>query len=199
METIVFFDTETTGLPKNWKGSITDTSNWPRIIQLAWCVCNAETGEVLSDREYLIRPDGWEIPKEKFWIDNGFSTEENARLGVDMAFAIQEISKDLINCSLLVAHNMDYDYPVTVCEFLRYDINLGKKLNKFCTMKSTTSLLMLPGPYGFKFPKLQELHRWLFDEDFENAHQASADKEICRKCFFELRKRNLICLNTTSS
>ena len=31
-----------------------------------------------------------------------------------------------------------------------------------CTMKTTTDLLRLPGPYGFKWPKLDELHAFLF-------------------------------------
>jgi len=32
----LFFDTETTGLPKNWKAPIEDLNNWPRLVQLAW-------------------------------------------------------------------------------------------------------------------------------------------------------------------
>jgi hypothetical protein len=27
----LFFDTETTGLPKNWKAPVTDLNNWPRM------------------------------------------------------------------------------------------------------------------------------------------------------------------------
>lgn len=32
----LFFDTETTGLPKSWKAPVTDLNNWPRMIQLAF-------------------------------------------------------------------------------------------------------------------------------------------------------------------
>jgi hypothetical protein len=32
----LFFDTETTGLPKNWKAPVTDLNNWPRLVQLAF-------------------------------------------------------------------------------------------------------------------------------------------------------------------
>lgn len=31
----LFFDTETTGLPKNWKAPVSDLNNWPRLVQLA--------------------------------------------------------------------------------------------------------------------------------------------------------------------
>jgi len=32
----LFFDTETTGLPKSWKAPVTDLNNWPRLVQLAY-------------------------------------------------------------------------------------------------------------------------------------------------------------------
>lgn len=32
----LFFDTETTGLPRDWKAPVTNTANWPRMVQLAW-------------------------------------------------------------------------------------------------------------------------------------------------------------------
>jgi len=28
----LFFDTETTGLPRNWKAPVTDLDNWPRMV-----------------------------------------------------------------------------------------------------------------------------------------------------------------------
>ena len=35
---IIIFDTETTGLPKDYKGSIYDSDNWPYIVQLSWII-----------------------------------------------------------------------------------------------------------------------------------------------------------------
>ncbi len=34
----LFFDTETTGIPKNRKAPISDSTNWPRLVQLAWLI-----------------------------------------------------------------------------------------------------------------------------------------------------------------
>ncbi len=31
----LFFDTETTGVPKDYKAPSSDTDNWPRMVQLA--------------------------------------------------------------------------------------------------------------------------------------------------------------------
>ena len=33
-----FFDTETTGLPKNFNAPLSDSENWPRMVQIAWQV-----------------------------------------------------------------------------------------------------------------------------------------------------------------
>ena len=32
----LIFDTETTGLPKNYNAPLSDSENWPRLVQLAF-------------------------------------------------------------------------------------------------------------------------------------------------------------------
>jgi DNA polymerase-3 subunit epsilon len=51
----LFFDTETTGLPKNWKAPVTDLENWPRMIQIAWILCD-EAGNKLDTQFILLNP-----------------------------------------------------------------------------------------------------------------------------------------------
>ena len=43
----LIFDTETTGLPKDFSAPISDTQNWPRCIQLAWQLHNS-LGELIE-------------------------------------------------------------------------------------------------------------------------------------------------------
>ena len=50
-------------------------------------------------------------------------------------------------------------------------------------MQASTNYCRLPGPYGYKWPKLSELHIKLFGEDFDEAHNASADINATEKCF----------------
>ena len=45
----LFFDTETTGLPKRWNAPVTEVDNWPRLVQLAWISCD-EQGNRLACR-----------------------------------------------------------------------------------------------------------------------------------------------------
>lgn len=61
-----------------------------------------------------------------------------------------------------------------------------------CTMSLTTDLCKIPHPKGwksYKWPKLIELHQFLFKEGFDGAHDALADIEATKRCFLELHKR----------
>lgn len=60
------------------------------------------------------------------------------------------------------------------------------------TMVAATDYCKIPGVYGYKWPKLIELHRKLFGCDFEDAHDAMADITATKKCFFEMKRRRLI-------
>jgi DNA polymerase III epsilon subunit-like protein len=60
-EYYLFFDTETTGLPKNWKSPANDVYNWPRLIQLAYLLYD-DKGNVVSSGNHIIKPDRFTIP-----------------------------------------------------------------------------------------------------------------------------------------
>lgn len=52
----IFFDTETTGVPRDYKAPTTDTRNWPRMVQLGWILMDSKENK-LSQKDYIIRPD----------------------------------------------------------------------------------------------------------------------------------------------
>ncbi|MCJ8276491.1 MAG: hypothetical protein MJK18_06600, partial [Bdellovibrionales bacterium] len=57
----LFFDTETTGLPKSYKAPYTDLENWPRVVQLSWLV--TENNKVIKESDNVIKVD-FPIPVE---------------------------------------------------------------------------------------------------------------------------------------
>lgn len=185
----LFFDTETTGLPKKFGGHWHDLDNWPRMTQLAFIICD-EAGKELYSFCHLIKPDGWEIPDEQFFIDNNMSTERCEKEGIDIRLALKLFQAAIELCETKVAHNINFDNAIIGSEIYRselFEIDEFKFKNKICTMQSTTSLCQLPGPRGFKWPKLIELHEFLFCEGFEGAHDALEDVRAMVRCFFELK------------
>ncbi len=80
----LFFDTETNGKALDFNAPVDDLDNWPRIAQLGWQVYNV-SHELISEGSYLIKPDGWEIPQEQFFIDNNMSTERCEEFGIPIS------------------------------------------------------------------------------------------------------------------
>lgn len=189
---IIVFDTETNGLPKNWKATMADVDNWPRIVQLAWAVFNEE-GKQVRGQQHIIRPDGWAIPEEAAAV-HGITQERAEKDGVSLDSALLLFIADYVDCHTLVAHNIDFDYRVVGAELIRTGIKAGRRIGKqVCTMQSSTDLCAIPGSYGkYKWPKLTELHETLFGESFDGAHEAMVDVLACGRCYFELVRRGII-------
>lgn len=187
----LIFDTETTGTPKNYNGHPADFDNWPRVIQLAYAFYEDEV--LIESYEALIKPNGWEIPTAKFWIDNGFSTEESIQNGIEIEYALAKFLACINETDVLIAHNLKFDLPIVQSEMLRIEMKSENKPERFCTMTNTTNICKLPsGRGGYKWPKLEELHQFLFKCNFDGAHDALSDVLATAKCFFELKNRKLI-------
>jgi len=187
----LFFDTETTGLPKSWKAPVSDTANWPHIVQIAWALFD-NSGKQLAFQDYMIKPEGFVIPESATAI-HGISTEKALKEGRPAAEVLKEFSGALQGAARLVAHNLDFDEKMVRVELLRLRMSDGLgEIPRICTMKASTKYCKIPGPYGDKWPKLSELHIKLFEVDFEDQHNAASDVLCCAKCFFELRRRAVI-------
>lgn len=190
----LIFDTETNGLPKSWSAPITDVDNWPRLVQLAWILCNNQ-GKEINKQCRIVKPDGFVIPEEVSKV-HGITTEKAMECGLPLADVLVEFCADLRREVelVLVAHNMSFDKRVLGAELLRNDMHSDFNLffdgtHQICTMKSSTAFCKLPKN---KWPKLEELHLKLFNEPFTDAHHADTDTACCAKCFFELQRRKII-------
>jgi DNA polymerase III subunit epsilon len=188
----IVFDTETTGTPKNYKAPMTDLDNWPRIIQFAWAKYD-DNGNCLATSVNLIKPDGWEMPTDEFWVNNGFSQDKSIAEGIDIADVLRKFITQLQQPDILalIAHNIHFDYMITGAEMVRAGLTAGVKVPRIDTMLISTKFCDIPGPYGPKWPKLEELHNKLFGVGFEGAHDAMNDVHACAKCFFELKRRGI--------
>ena len=187
----LFFDTETTGAPKNYKAPVTDLKNWPRLVQIAW-IKHDKNGETLGTECFVIKPNGFTIPAEATNI-HGITTDHALEHGVDLLQVLEHLSKEIDTCQYLIAHNINFDQNIIGAEFLRHKmVNSIPRKKLLCTMTTSTNYCAIKGSYGFKYPRLTELHQKLFKCTYSDAHNALTDITATAKCFWEMRKRGLI-------
>jgi DNA polymerase-3 subunit epsilon len=195
MKKIVFYDTETTGLPE-WKIP-SDDPKQPHLVQLAAIQCNAETREVLQKIDLIIRPDGWEISQEMTDI-HGISHEKAVECGIS---EIAAVSMLLGFCNqedtARVAHNRTFDQRIIRIALKRYDYfdtelmdYWAEKENHHCTMLMAKPIMQLPpyGKWGWKNPKLEEAYEYFCGKKLGgSAHNAMADTQACMEVYWVIQ------------
>lgn len=187
----IFFDTETTGLPRNWTASVDDLENWPRVVQVAWARYDARNRSI-GTTSFIVKPDGFGIPRDAERV-HGISTARAMAEGRSLKSVLKAFTAAIQKAEVVVAHNLCFDENVIGAEFLRQGLEipfLGKRL--ICTMIEATAFCQLPGLRGYKWPTLAALHAALFGKCLPKNHDAEADVTACAKCFFELQKRRVL-------
>ena len=183
-----FFDTETTGLPKDYDAPASKLDNWPRLVQLSWIMTD-EKGKVVSTHDHIIKPKGFYISDSAASLHNITQSKEMSE-GEILETVLSLFVKDIASAQCVIGHNVDFDKRIVSAELIRCgmkDSFEGKKT--FCTMKNTVEFCSLP---GLKYPKLQELYEVLFGEEYDNDHSALSDADATVKCYWELRKLGVL-------
>ncbi len=190
----LIFDTETTGLPHNKTAPITDLDNWPRLVQLAWQLHDG-FGNLLSQKSYIIRPEGFDIPFKAEKI-HGISTRRANEEGIAIEEVFIQFLADLDQTKLLIGHNIEFDINIIGAEFIRSKItpDYFLSLQKLDTGLSSIEFCQLKGGLGgkLKMPRLSELYQKLFNTNFEDAHDAGYDVSATAKCFFGLIEKRIV-------
>ena len=204
----LIFDTETTGLPKDFSAPISDVENWPRCIQLAWQLHDFN-GDLIEIKNYIIYPEGFSIPYNSQKI-HGISTERAKIEGHPIKTVLSEFNNALSKSQYIVGHNISFDVNIIFSEFYRAnnlfkiykidkrELEISNDHNKWKTLdtmsENSANFCEIPGGrFGkFKFPKLTELHAKLFGNEFSEAHNASVDVAATARCFFELVRLGVI-------
>ncbi|MDP1561512.1 MAG: 3'-5' exonuclease [Pirellulaceae bacterium] len=263
----MFFDTETSGLPRQMDAPVARLDNWPRVVQLAWILTDF-AGRVISERQFLIQPGQWRMQPGALRV-HGITISHARRHGQPLAEVLNRFALDLLQTDSVIGHNVQFDQKILGAEFLRVgQTNPLQKRHAQCTMKMGASFLQrhypefllvnrsgaeritpptspscnvdysagvilevaasvetvaestaayrvdpsskpihthgrMPSPAvepvtpaegatwrdsntGFRYPSLRRLHRTLFGNDFDNAHNALADTQACMNCFFRM-------------
>jgi DNA polymerase III epsilon subunit-like protein len=203
---ILFFDTETNGLPKDRRAIPQQIDAWPRILQLAWALVDIQengTMNVCDARSVILNPGDIQWNSESAAI-HGITQARVQSEGIPPNHALEQMKTLMQQAHVLVAHNMAFDKPILRAEYYRLDPSESFDWwtsYEYCTMESTKYLCKLPFANGrpgkpsdpYKLPKLVELHKYLFGNPGDYVfHDALNDVQCTIACFRELLVRRLV-------
>lgn len=180
---ILFFDTETTGLP-DWK-SPSDAEHQPHLVQLAAILADADTREEISSFDLIVSPDGWVIPEEVTAI-HGIDIYYALRVGLPEPLVLDAFMSLWRNIETVrVAHNKTFDQRIIRIAAKRYSREYiqdqwADKDSHACTMRMYQKL------FGGKNVKLIDAYMQATGKVLENAHSALADTRACMAVYWWL-------------
>ena len=188
------FDTETTGLPKSKHANPEETYLFPYVVQLSWLVFNSGTNKIEFLKDKIIRlPHHVKIPEQATKI-HGITQERMLEEGQPVETVLNTFLRDISSCTYIVGHNISFDKTMIEVECIR---NKCKRLSdyrkiSFCTMirGRTVCCIERANPFNgkmeYKYPKLIELHEYLFNTTPKNLHNSLIDILVCFRCFYSL-------------
>jgi DNA polymerase-3 subunit alpha len=186
---ILFFDTETTGLPRDKRVLAKDQEgNWPDIVSMAWMILD-ENKKLLKAKYCLVKPEGWIIPEDSIAI-HGITQSQAEAEGVLLRPLLEEFQRDVLSCKYIVAHNLKFDKNVIDNAALwRAGRAPIRWMTCFCTAEIGKDLTRIPFPdgRGFKYPRLAELYTFLTRKlPSVELHNALFDTTLLAELFYHL-------------
>lgn len=196
-EKFLIFDTETGGFPSNKYPK--DHDRQPPVCQIGAILCTKD--EILVEFDELLKV-GTRYIHPKAEEVHGFSQDLCNEFGKIPYEVIADFNKLVKEADVLVCHNFAYDSAMMEMQYMRElpekELLGFQNMPHICTMLKTEVFCNLKGRYSKldpktgkwskpKWPKLEELYKILFDEEFENAHNAMADVRATHRCFFDAR------------
>ena len=208
--TFLIFDFETTGIDNNAKDKYKPypkhkkplpRENYP--VELAARLID-QSGKTLNEMRVLIKGAERLSP----WVLENcthFNIEKINESGVSFEEALNMLADMVSNETVLVAHNIDYDWNAVLCSTV-----IDKKLEnhssyiklkgctRFCTMINETTKKTKQAYYWRKIqkmvgPKLQQIAAdYGIEYDKDHAHDANYDVSITTKCLIKMIEKNLV-------
>jgi DNA polymerase III epsilon subunit-like protein len=178
---IMVLDTETTGFPQSRDPKEYLKFNSARLIELGYIIYNPN-GKKIKEYNVLVKPDSWII---KNTFIHGITQQDVNTNGKDIKEVLNELSNDLDNIKMFVCHNINFDMSIILAESYRANnLELVNKINskeKLCTMDIGKQFMGIN-----KKPKLIELYKFIFTQEFKQEHRALSDCVACADCYHSM-------------
>ena len=194
---ILFYDTETTGLPLFKESSA--HPGQPHIVQIAALLVEDTSREYIAGLNLTIRPDGWVIPPEASAV-HGITMERAKEEGLPEKDVVERFLELWRESELRVGHNEGFDARILRIALKRFfteqHCEAWEGGKAACTATLATPILAIPptpkmvraGFLKHKTPNLQEAFQYFFGKPFEGAHDAMTDVKACMDVYFAMKE-----------
>lgn len=179
----LFIDTETTGLDVRYH----------HLVQVAWILTDEKDTPITSGN-FIIQPQGFDIPVSASRI-HGITNRKAIAEGRPLKEVLRLLSYSFDAATTIVGHNPDFDLGFLYDAAKRSGIVLRKDHYVYDTADYGTWYCQLPSSseyYEYRTPSLTVLYQQLFGHAFDGAHNAMADAQAARRCYWELLRKNVI-------
>lgn len=190
---ILFYDTETSGLPN--KKQLYNLDVQPHIMQLAFSLYDADRRPVLEVSTLVALPE-WADCSPEALATHGITPETTRKYGMNPDAALRLLGYAANRAEVCIAHNEKFD--LQLLEFAALRLSTKSPLAErrtFCTMEASTDIVRMPPTpamikwgHGDKFknPKLTECWQYFFGEELSGAHDALIDTRGCARVYYHL-------------
>ena len=153
-----------------------------RIVSISWLLADKD-GKLIKQAYHILRPLDFIIDNNSKAVEiHGITQEIATEQGINWHDMYDEFIEDVHKCDTLVAHNIQFDVSIMLSEMFRYNKQDGitefLSKRRLCTMRMGKKAME-----SKKNPKLSELYKFFFNEEMQNAHNASYDTLFCQQCF----------------
>lgn len=183
---LLFVDTETSGLPTDWRRAYGEPGAWPHVVQVAWLVYT-QAGELVKTENHYVRPSDYDISPASAQV-HGLTLAYLHEHGQPRRQVMQRLHDDLRHYQpLVVGHFVELDYHMIGVSFQRAGLsNALLGLPTFCTMRLTKRFWQ---PLHQQYLRLADLYQRQFGRPMLHQHDALVDAEATAQCFFDLRRK----------
>ncbi len=179
MKEILFFDTETTGLP-DWKQPSEDECQ-PHMVQLAAIKVDSETHEIKQSLDIIIKPNGWVIPDETIEV-HGITNEYANDVGIPEKMALEIFLAMHSSCKNRIAYNTTFDNRIVRIATKRYSDEIV--IDNWKSGPYECAMILSQKVIGGKRIKLIDAFKHFTGHKLTDAHNAMADTKACADVYF---------------
>lgn len=187
----LFFDLETTGLPKqisfdeNYPPEELDKYDSARIIEIA--IILVKDGKIHKTYTSLVKPDTFTTLNPKVTEITGITDTDVVNEGRDFKDVLEDIKPLLKEATVINSYNIKFDVNILLSEIFRVN---EIDFFEYMKTKKTECTMQLSKKYFKKnyYLKLEKVYETLFKEDPKQDHRAFGDTILCKEVYYKMKE-----------